>query len=89
MPQPSSRAAQGSLIAAWAHGAGLVGTVSTVYELRAGDETRREEFHGLDVQVVLRAIATLRARGVVVLIDKHDDGSPVPPDEVGIKFVAK
>ncbi|XP_038071505.1 vacuolar protein-sorting-associated protein 25-like [Patiria miniata] len=49
----------GNLIYRWASGCGMTNTVCTLYELAHGDDTKREEFFGLDDWLLKRALRTL------------------------------
>lgn len=70
-------------LGAWAAESAKEGAVCTVYELRAGDETDGEAFHGVDAGVIVEAARVLEARGRAVLIPGENE------DETGIKFIAK
>lgn len=57
---------------------GFLGSVLTFYELTRGDDTRDEEFHGLDHGVLIKALEVLENDGKCELIT--GDG------EEGVKF---
>ncbi|XP_070569700.1 vacuolar protein-sorting-associated protein 25-like [Ptychodera flava] len=58
----------GSLIYQWASINGMVNTVCTLYELVSGDDTIKEEFHKLDMDLLRRALKTLEAKRKAELI---------------------
>ncbi|KAK2167232.1 hypothetical protein NP493_1285g00052 [Ridgeia piscesae] len=58
----------GKLVYRWAHSNGLVNTVCTLYELSHGDQTKAEEFHGLDDWLLKRALQTLEKQRKAELI---------------------
>ncbi|XP_076368706.1 vacuolar protein sorting 25 isoform X2 [Tachypleus tridentatus] len=58
----------GKLIYKWASQNGMVNTVCTLYELTSGDDTRDEEFHGLEMDVFKKALRTLENEGRAELI---------------------
>jgi ESCRT-II complex subunit VPS25 len=47
------------LIYRWAADNGMLNTVCTLYELANGDDTVKEEFHGLDSWLLMRALKVL------------------------------
>lgn len=49
----------------WAATYGAAGTVVLLDDLRAGDDVRGTELHGLDREVLLRALKVLEAQGKV------------------------
>ncbi|KAK4134877.1 ESCRT-II complex, vps25 subunit [Trichocladium antarcticum] len=51
------------LVEGWVEGTGQKGSVLTVYELVEGDGTRGTEFHGLDQELLLKALGVLVKRG--------------------------
>ncbi|XP_077997606.1 vacuolar protein-sorting-associated protein 25-like [Glandiceps talaboti] len=58
----------GSLLYQWASTNGLLNTVCTLYELVSGDDTSKEEFHGLDMMLLKRSLKTLEAQRKAELI---------------------
>ncbi|KAK4241739.1 ESCRT-II complex subunit [Achaetomium macrosporum] len=52
-----------SLVGGWVDSTGQKGSVLTLYELVEGDGTRGTEFHGLDQQLLLKALNVLVKRG--------------------------
>ncbi|GAB1315760.1 hypothetical protein MFIFM68171_05970 [Madurella fahalii] len=52
-----------SLVEGWVEATGQRGSVLTVYELVEGDGTLGEEFHGLDQELLLKALNVLVKRG--------------------------
>ncbi|XP_032528771.2 vacuolar protein-sorting-associated protein 25-like isoform X2 [Danaus plexippus] len=63
----------GNMIYSWASSNGLNNTVCTLYELREGDNTVGEEFHGLDMNVLLKALKALSSNGKCELIEFDDN----------------
>uniref|UniRef100_S4R6R2 Vacuolar protein-sorting-associated protein 25 n=1 Tax=Petromyzon marinus TaxID=7757 RepID=S4R6R2_PETMA len=53
----------GKLIHQWVMKSGMSNTVCTLYELTHGEDTAREEFHGLDEWLLLRALESLQEEG--------------------------
>jgi len=53
----------GKLIYDWAKGFGMVNTVCTLYELTNGDDTKSQDFHGIENWLLLRALKTLESSG--------------------------
>ncbi|KAJ6017655.1 hypothetical protein N7451_001034, partial [Penicillium sp. IBT 35674x] len=47
----------------WVEGTGQRGAVLTVYELIQGEATASQEFHGMDNEVMLKALSILSKRG--------------------------
>lgn len=50
----------GKLIYHWVSNNGLMNTVCTLFELVNGDDTAGEDFHGLEMPVLMRALQTLQ-----------------------------
>ena len=69
-------------IYAWIEQNGMTDTVCTLYELHSGDDTSREEFHGIDINVLKKALQSLERRGKAQIFSAED------PAEVGVKFFA-
>ncbi|XP_016383488.1 vacuolar protein-sorting-associated protein 25-like [Sinocyclocheilus rhinocerous] len=68
----------GKLIHQWVSKNGMVNSVFTLYELSNGDDTEKEEFHGLEDWMLLRSLQALQADGKAEIISM-DDGK-------GVKF---
>eukprot|EP00455_Lapot_gusevi_P057126 TRINITY_DN9638_c0_g1_i3.p1 TRINITY_DN9638_c0_g1~~TRINITY_DN9638_c0_g1_i3.p1 ORF type:complete len:196 (-),score=20.05 TRINITY_DN9638_c0_g1_i3:16-558(-) len=66
----------------WASESGKLNFICTVFELRAGDETRGEEFYGLDVELFVRILALLEQQHKATLFRTNDN-----LDEIGVKFL--
>eukprot|EP00095_Tigriopus_kingsejongensis_P011295 snap_masked-scaffold14_size734282-processed-gene-2.17 protein:Tk11295 transcript:snap_masked-scaffold14_size734282-processed-gene-2.17-mRNA-1 annotation:"vacuolar protein-sorting-associated protein 25-like" len=64
----------GSLIHSWSQAQGL--KLCTLFELGQGDDTREEAFHGLDTELLIKALQTLEVKGQAELF----------PDRAGVKF---
>ena len=47
----------------WVDRTGQKGTVLTLYEIAQGDASRREEFHGMDPELVQRSLGVCVKRG--------------------------
>ncbi|XP_037968784.2 vacuolar protein-sorting-associated protein 25 isoform X2 [Plutella xylostella] len=59
----------GALLYAWAGCSGMSHAVCTLYELAHGENTVDEEFHGLDMNVLIKALKALQAKGKCELIE--------------------
>ncbi|MDP2436161.1 MAG: vacuolar protein-sorting-associated protein 25 [archaeon] len=68
------------LIYDWALRTGHVNTVVTVWDLREGDEFADEEFHGLDQDVLLAALAHLQGQKKAMVFTGNES------DSQGVKF---
>lgn len=68
----------GELIYKWAVISGMTNTVCTLFELIEGENTRDEEFYGLDSAVMILALKTLERNNKCELI--------LTPDIEGVKF---
>ncbi|EDQ90799.1 uncharacterized protein MONBRDRAFT_15611 [Monosiga brevicollis MX1] len=67
----------------WAVRTGNTDTVCTFYELREGESTESEPFHGIDAEMLRKAVAALQREHKAELIQMND----APNDlEDGIKF---
>jgi ESCRT-II complex subunit VPS25 len=61
-----------SLIEKWVDETGQRGTVLTLYELVQGETTERQEFYGLDVEVLQKALGTLVKKGKATMFGGED-----------------
>ncbi|XP_046960309.1 vacuolar protein-sorting-associated protein 25 [Vanessa cardui] len=59
----------GNMIYNWASSNGLNNSVCTLFELREGDNTVDEEFHGLDMNILVKALKTLEVKGKCELME--------------------
>ncbi|XP_047544678.1 vacuolar protein-sorting-associated protein 25-like isoform X2 [Vanessa atalanta] len=59
----------GNMIYSWASCNGLNNSVCTLFELREGDNTFGEEFHGLDMNILVKALKTLEVKGKCELME--------------------
>ncbi|KAK4154332.1 ESCRT-II complex subunit, partial [Chaetomidium leptoderma] len=66
------------LVEGWVEGTGQKGSVLTVYELLEGDGTRGAEFHGLDQELLRKALNVLVKRGKAQIFGQEDS--------LGVKF---
>ncbi|PQE25570.1 vacuolar -sorting-associated protein [Rutstroemia sp. NJR-2017a BBW] len=62
----------------WVEGTGQKGSVLTLYELVEGEGTRDAEFHGLDPEILQKALAILVKRGKAQVFGQED--------QQGVKF---
>ncbi|KAJ4393216.1 hypothetical protein N0V93_002424 [Gnomoniopsis smithogilvyi] len=62
----------GALIEAWVDSTGQKGTVLTLYELVEGEGTMSTEFHGLDYDLLQKALNTLVKRGKAQIFGQED-----------------
>ncbi|KAJ2610625.1 hypothetical protein H4S08_003534 [Coemansia sp. RSA 1365] len=69
-----------NIIHMWACEQGLCNTVLTLYELANGDDTVRQEFHGLDLSTLRRSLEVLQSQGKAQLFAGTSD------DDMGVKF---
>ncbi|KAH6618049.1 ESCRT-II complex subunit-domain-containing protein [Chaetomium sp. MPI-SDFR-AT-0129] len=67
-----------SLVEGWVDSTGQKGGVLTVYELVEGDGTRGTEFHGMDQDLLLKALNVLVKRGKAQIFGQEDS--------LGVKF---
>lgn len=67
-------------IFSWVDKNGMTDTVCTLYELHSGDDTVNEEFHGIDINVLRKALQALERRGKAQLFSAEN------PEEEGVKF---
>jgi ESCRT-II complex subunit VPS25 len=68
-----------TLIASWVDETGQKGSVLTLYELVDGEATERQEFHGMDMEVLRRSLNTLAKKGKAQVFGEAD--------QQGVKFV--
>lgn len=61
-----------NMIYKWASDNAMLGQVCTTYEIANGDNSTDQEFHGLSIEIVLKALKRLEATGRCELID--DEG---------------
>lgn len=66
------------LIYGWVDGTGQRGSVLTVYELREGEETGRQEWTGMDEELFRRCLESLAKRGKAQIFGAEDGA--------GVKF---
>lgn len=59
----------GNMVYNWACNNGMNNSVCTLFELREGDNTVNEEFHGLDMNVLLKALKSLEMKGRCELME--------------------
>jgi ESCRT-II complex subunit VPS25 len=52
-----------NVLEAWVDETGQRGTVLTLYELMEGEATERQDFHGMDMEVMQKSLNTLVKRG--------------------------
>ncbi|XP_069672620.1 vacuolar protein-sorting-associated protein 25 isoform X2 [Periplaneta americana] len=64
------------LVYNWVQSCGMTNNVCTLYEITDGDNSTDEEFHGLDMEVMVKVLQTLEARSKAELFD----------DNQGVKF---
>lgn len=67
-----------NVVYSWAQNSGMTNSVLTQYELLNGDDTRDQEFHGLNEQVFMRILKVLESKGKCEVMEI--DGS------FGVKF---
>jgi ESCRT-II complex subunit VPS25 len=67
-----------ALLAHWVNDMGQKGTVLTLYELVEGEATEKQEFHGLDVDVLQKSLNTLVKVGKAQVFGNDD--------QQGVKF---
>jgi ESCRT-II complex subunit VPS25 len=68
----------GDLVAGWVEETGQKNTVLTVYELLEGEGTVGQEFHGMDKEVMQKALGVLVKRGKAQVFGSED--------QQGVKF---
>ncbi|KAI1814279.1 ESCRT-II complex, vps25 subunit [Poronia punctata] len=67
-----------ALIEAWVDDTAQKGTVLTLYELSEGEDTIGTEFHGLDLELLQKALQVLVKRGKAQIFGQDD--------QLGVKF---
>lgn len=67
-----------NIISRWATDNGMVNTVCTLFELTNGDTSVGEEFHGLDQNVLVKALKVLQTQQKCELMEFDNEG--------GVKF---
>ncbi|KAI0477671.1 ESCRT-II complex subunit-domain-containing protein [Xylariaceae sp. FL0804] len=67
-----------ALVEAWVEDTAHKGVVLTLYELTEGEDTRGAEFHGLDPEILQKALQTLVRRGKAQVFGQED--------QQGVKF---
>lgn len=72
----------GQLIYQWAVDCGLGSSVCTLYEIHSGEDTTEQEFHGMELWMIKRAIQALARLGKAELIQ----GSNADGSDAGVKF---
>jgi len=61
-----------NIIYRWASSNGMLNTVCTFYELTSGDDTTKEEFHGLDTWLLTRSLKVLEQQKKAEIISLND-----------------
>ncbi|KAH7367560.1 ESCRT-II complex subunit [Plectosphaerella cucumerina] len=61
-----------ALVEAWVDETGQKGVVLTLYELTEGDNSKDAEFHGLDQDLLLKALTILSKRGKAQIFGQED-----------------
>ena len=67
-----------TLIANWVEETGQKGVVLTLYELVQGEATERQDFHGLDMDILRQSLTTLAKKGKAQMFGQED--------QQGVKF---
>jgi len=67
-----------ALISTWVEDTGQKGTVLTLYELVQGEATEKQEFYGMDTELLRKSLSTLVKRGKAQVFGADD--------QQGIKF---
>lgn len=67
-----------ALLEHWVHETGQKGTVLTLYELIEGEATEKQEFHGMDSEVLQKSLSTLVKKGKAQVFGGDD--------QQGVKF---
>eukprot|EP01121_Diplochlamys_sp_Union-15-3_P018973 TRINITY_DN7034_c0_g1_i2.p1 TRINITY_DN7034_c0_g1~~TRINITY_DN7034_c0_g1_i2.p1 ORF type:complete len:137 (-),score=28.69 TRINITY_DN7034_c0_g1_i2:7-417(-) len=60
-------------IYSWAHERGLTDTVCTVYEIREGDDVKKEDFYMLDETTFHKALGVLQTQGKIAVFEASGD----------------
>ncbi|KAL4713826.1 hypothetical protein ACJJTC_015480 [Scirpophaga incertulas] len=63
----------GEMVYNWASKNGLNNSVCTLFEIREGENTVDEEFHGLDMNVLVKALKNLQVKGKCELMESEDN----------------
>lgn len=63
----------GNMLYKWASDSGHIGSVCTIYELSKGDDTTGQDFHGIDENVLLKALQKLESSGKCEVISFDDN----------------
>ncbi|XP_045774587.1 vacuolar protein-sorting-associated protein 25-like isoform X2 [Maniola jurtina] len=63
----------GNMIYNWASLNGMTNSVCTLFELREGDNSVGEEFHGLDMNILIKALKSLEVKGKCELMEFDDN----------------
>ncbi|XP_062518764.1 vacuolar protein-sorting-associated protein 25-like [Corticium candelabrum] len=71
-----------ALVYNWASSNGMTNTVCTLYELHSGDDTENEEFHGIELWLLNRALRVMEKQGKAELLA----GSSPDGSDSGVKF---
>jgi ESCRT-II complex subunit VPS25 len=74
----------GNLIWKWAMDNGFTNTVCTLYELHSGEDTKQQEFYGMETWLLKRSVASLQAKGKAEYIR----GLAPDDSDSGVKFFA-
>ncbi|CAH3134108.1 unnamed protein product [Pocillopora meandrina] len=61
-----------ALIFKWVQENGMTDTVCTLFELRAGDDTVNEEFYGIDMWMLKKALGQLELKGKAQMFEAPD-----------------
>lgn len=67
-----------NLIAAWVDETGQKGVVLTLYEIVEGEGTEKQDFHGMDMQVLQKSLSTIVKKGKAQVFGTED--------QQGVKF---
>ncbi|XP_031558180.1 vacuolar protein-sorting-associated protein 25-like [Actinia tenebrosa] len=72
-----------ALIFKWIEDNSMTDTVCTLYELMSGDDTVNQEFHGIDMWMMKKALSVLESKGKAQMFE-----APDATDEsgLGVKF---
>lgn len=63
----------GNMLYKWASDSGHTGSVCTLYELSKGDDAAGQDFHGIDENVLLKALQKLETTGKCEVISFDDN----------------
>jgi len=70
----------GNLIYQWVDKSGKNNSVLTVYEIQQGEDTEKQEFHGLETKLLLKALKSLERQGKCQIFSGNQE------DNLGVKF---